>query len=91
MNNNTNSVSGTNSTLNSRIIQNVTSSSIYSIHGNGGSANYISITEVIERLAAVEKMLLIINPQIGLMEKYPALKAAYDEYQIVLKMVESGN
>jgi len=43
-----------------------------------------------DRLGQVENRLAIINVDFELMEKYPALKEAYDHYMIVEKLVKDS-
>jgi hypothetical protein len=69
---------------------------------NSASKNYIDTTwaagsldlsqckEIIEiqnQLAKIEQQLCILKPDEHLQEKYPALKEAYDAYQLILKLV----
>jgi hypothetical protein len=43
-----------------------------------------------ERIQELEKRLLVLHPNEGLHEKYPALKEAYEAYQIIEKLI-NGN
>lgn len=43
-----------------------------------------------DRIAAIEDHLMILRPDIEMQEKYPALKEAYDAYQLILKMVKDN-
>lgn len=62
--------------------------------GNSGNLTWTGLIEdkkmkeVRERLEAIERRLLIIRPDVALMEKYPALKEAYDAYQLIEKIVD---
>lgn len=62
--------------------------------GNAGNLSWAELIEnkkmkeVCERLDAIEKRLLIVRPDEALMEKYPALKEAYDAYQLIAKIVD---
>lgn len=47
-------------------------------------------TETQKRLDEIEKRLAIINPDEVLMEKYPALKEAYDHYKMIEAMVNQN-
>jgi len=62
-------------------------------HAIGNIPAGVPLTDVIEtindRLQSIEKLLLIVQEQQVLNEKYPALKEAYDHYQMVLAMVHS--
>jgi hypothetical protein len=46
------------------------------------------MTQVKNRLDAIEKRLLILQPQFELHEKYPALKEAYEAYQTIAAIVD---
>lgn len=46
--------------------------------------------EVKARISAIENQLLILRPDFEMQEKYPALKEAYDAYQLILKMVKDN-
>lgn len=43
------------------------------------------------RITEIEKQLLLIKPDQYMMDKYPALKEAYDHYQLILKLVRDDN
>lgn len=45
------------------------------------------LNKVIERIEAIEKRLLLIEPNEELHQKYPALKEAYDSYKLIEKIV----
>ena len=51
-----------------------------------GDKNYQALLKQVEEL---EKRMLIINPNNDLHEKYPALKEAYDEYQLISAIVDN--
>lgn len=44
-----------------------------------------------DRIIGIEKQLCILQPNIALQEKYPALQEAYDAYQVILKLVNDQN
>jgi hypothetical protein len=48
-----------------------------------------AISKLDNRISAIEDQLMILRPDKLLEEKYPALKEAYDAYQIILKMVKN--
>lgn len=65
----------------------------HSITSNDGIyATGIPIQSVLEdlsdRVKSLEKMMLIIDAQNDLHEKYPALKEAYDHYQFTLGLIK---
>lgn len=47
--------------------------------------------ELKDRISAIEDQLLILRPDLEMQEKYPALKEAYDAYQLILKMVKDNS
>lgn len=47
--------------------------------------------EIKTRISAMEDQLMILRPDLAMQEKYPALKEAYDAYQLILKMVKDNN
>lgn len=52
-----------------------------------GSSNKYPVMELEERLRAVEKRLLIIDPPANVLAKYPALAEAYREYKLIERLV----
>ena len=52
-----------------------------------GQQKHIAVSEIIGRFEAIEKQLMIINRDKLLEEKYPALKDAYEQYMLILKLV----
>lgn len=52
-----------------------------------GSDAVLPIMELAERLAEVEKQLLILRPHIERLEKHPALKEAYEAYKILDNLI----
>ncbi len=56
-----------------------------------GGDPVMPILDIQERLANVEKRLLIIENTQGWHDKYPALKAAYDEYKTIEGLILNGN
>ena len=58
---------------------------------NGATIDVLDITGRIEtRLAAIEQQLMILTRDLSLEAAYPALKEAYDAYQLVLAMVKEN-
>ena len=58
---------------------------------NGAAIDVLDITGGIEtRLAAIEQQLMILTRDLSLEAAYPALKEAYDAYQLVLAMVKEN-
>lgn len=53
--------------------------------------NTINIDDVAETLQVVKERLLILTPDFEKMEKYPALKIAYDNYKMVEAMLRDGD
>lgn len=43
----------------------------------------LPVMELKERISEIEKLLLYLKPDFEKMEKYPALKEAYEAYQII--------
>lgn len=52
-----------------------------------GSLNKAPVMDLDERLRAVEKRLLIIDPPAEILTKYPALAEAYREYKLIERLV----
>lgn len=46
--------------------------------------------ELKTRISAIEDQMLILRPDVAMQEKYPALKEAYDAYQVILKLVKDN-
>lgn len=58
-------------------------------YNNGwGTDEDEKISKINERISVIEDQMLILRTDKLLEEKYPALKEAYDAYQIILKMVK---
>lgn len=53
--------------------------------------NKIDVDELIETVKTLQERLLILAPMFEKHEKYPALKAAYDHYKIIEKMIADGD
>ena len=54
---------------------------------NAGRKTEDVISELELRVRKLEERLLVIEPQLELMEKYPALKEAYNEYKLVERLI----
>lgn len=52
-----------------------------------GADFVLPIMELVERLSELERQLLILRPAIERLEKYPALKEAYEAYKMLDKLV----
>ncbi len=49
------------------------------------------ISDIKERISAIEDRLAIIRPDEVLQEKYPSLKEAYEHYKLIEKLVRDQN
>jgi len=45
--------------------------------------------ELADRIGEIEKQMMVLRPDLAMQEKYPALKEAYDAYQVILAIVKS--
>jgi len=52
-----------------------------------GSMSKFPVMDLDDRLRAVERRLLLINPPAETLAKYPALAAAYKEYKLVERLI----
>lgn len=52
--------------------------------------NKINLDELVETIEMLKDRLLIITPMIEKHELYPALKAAYEHYKLIERMVSEG-
>lgn len=66
----------------------------YNYIGGGGSNLDLStdkdFQELKMKIMCMETQLMILNPEHELHKKYPALKEAYDAYQVILKLVKDN-
>jgi hypothetical protein len=85
-----------NYTMHNTFASNITmSTSIMSIQAqDGGDAiiktnrNKINLDEVADTLQVIKERLLILTPDFELMEQYPTLKDAYDQYKVLEAMLK---
>jgi hypothetical protein len=54
---------------------------------NTGRKTEDIVKELELRVKALEARLLIVEPQLQMMEQYPALKTAYNEYKLIERLI----
>lgn len=63
--------------------------SIYFDTGDGRKS--INLFELVDRIDVIEKRLLILRPDVTMMEQYPVLQGLYDEYKAAEALLFKGN
>jgi hypothetical protein len=57
----------------------------------GGERKSINLFELVDRIDVIEKRLLILRPDVTMMEQYPVLQGLYDDYKAAEALLSKGN